>query len=94
MLIPLGLTTRASAADAGIHKKILGSGMSNSGTTTLTESSKEMTNIFQVIKSPKFLAQTIENAAKKDLLICCYNYAIIIIIIIIIIIMYIDASLL
>ena len=26
MLIPLKLTTAASAADAGIHKKILGSG--------------------------------------------------------------------
>ena len=26
VLIPLGLTTRASAADAGIRKKILGSG--------------------------------------------------------------------
>ena len=66
MLIPLGLTTRASAADAGIHEKILGSGMSNSGTTTLTVSSKEMTNIFKVIKSPKFLAQTIENETIKE----------------------------
>ena len=26
VLIPLGLTTAASAADAGMHKKILGSG--------------------------------------------------------------------
>ena len=26
VLIPLGLTAAASAADAGIHKKILGSG--------------------------------------------------------------------
>ena len=26
VLIPLGLTTAVSAADAGIHKKILGSG--------------------------------------------------------------------
>ena len=26
VLIPLGLTATASAADAGIHKKILGSG--------------------------------------------------------------------
>ena len=30
VLIPLGLTAAASAADAGIHKKILGSG--NNGT--------------------------------------------------------------
>ena len=33
VLIPLGLTAAASAADAGIHKKILGSGHNN--TTTL-----------------------------------------------------------
>ena len=32
-LIPLGLTVAASAADAGIHKKVLGSG--NNNTTTL-----------------------------------------------------------
>ena len=29
VLIPLGLTAAASAADAGIHKKILGSGHNN-----------------------------------------------------------------
>ena len=29
VLIPLGLTTAASAADAGLHKKILGSGNIN-----------------------------------------------------------------
>ena len=29
VLIPLGLTAAASAADAGIHKKILGSGNTN-----------------------------------------------------------------
>ena len=29
VLIPLGLTAAASAADAGIHKKILGSGYNN-----------------------------------------------------------------
>ena len=37
VLIPLGLTAAASAADAGIHKKILGS-----GTTTLIISNEEM----------------------------------------------------
>ena len=36
VLIPLGLTTVASAADAGIHKKILGS-----GNTTLIISNKD-----------------------------------------------------
>ena len=34
VLIPLGLTAAASAAEAGIHKKILGSGRND--TTTLT----------------------------------------------------------
>ena len=37
VLIPLGVTVAASAADAGIHKKILGS-----GTTTLIISNDEM----------------------------------------------------
>ena len=32
ILIPLGTTTAASAADAGIHKKILGSGHNNNTT--------------------------------------------------------------
>ena len=40
VLIPLGLTAAASAADAGIHKKILGSGHNN--TTTLIISNNEM----------------------------------------------------
>ena len=34
VLIPLGLTAAASAADAGIHKKILGSGHNRPNTTT------------------------------------------------------------
>ena len=40
VLIPLGLTAAASTADAGIHKKILGSGHNN--TTTLIISNNEM----------------------------------------------------
>ena len=35
VLIPLGLTAIASAADAGIHKKILGSGHNHPSPTTL-----------------------------------------------------------
>ena len=34
VLIPLGLTAAASAADAGIHKKVLGSGRSSALKTT------------------------------------------------------------
>ena len=46
VLIPLGLTAAASAADAGIHKKILGS-----GTTTLIISNDEMKGIISIVKS-------------------------------------------
>ena len=45
-LIPLGL---AAAADAGIHKKILGSGHNNN--TTLIISNDEMDDILKIIKS-------------------------------------------
>ena len=47
VLIPLGLTAAASAADAGIHKKILGSGRSN---TTLIISNDEMDDILKIVK--------------------------------------------
>ena len=46
VLIPLGITAAASAADAGIHKNILGS-----GTTTLIISNDEIKDIIRVIKS-------------------------------------------
>ena len=49
VLIPLGLTAAASAADAGIHKKILGSGHNNM--TTLIISNNEMEDIIKIIKS-------------------------------------------
>ena len=48
-LIPLGLTAAASAADAVIHKKILGSGKHSShNTTTLTISNDEMESIIKI----------------------------------------------
>ena len=47
VLIPLGLTAAASAADAGIHKKILGSG----NTTTLIISNKDMEDLIKIVKS-------------------------------------------
>ena len=47
VLIPLGLTAAAAtAADAGIHKKILGS-----GTKTLIISNEEMEDIMKIVKS-------------------------------------------
>ena len=48
VLIPLGLTAAASAADAGIHKKILGSGHNN---TTLIISNDEVDDILKIVKS-------------------------------------------
>ena len=47
VLIPLGLTAAGSAADAGIHKKVLGSGHN----TTLIISNDEMKDILKIIKS-------------------------------------------
>ena len=47
VVIPLGLTTVASAADAGIHKKILGSG----NNTTLIISNKDMDGLIKIVKS-------------------------------------------
>ena len=69
VLIPLGLTAAASAADAGIHKKILGSGNS----TTLIISNDEMDDIFKIVKSLensglllKGVSETIQHAAKEQ----------------------------
>ena len=46
VLIPLGFTAAALAADAGIHKKIL-----ESGNTTLIISNNEMKDIIKIVKS-------------------------------------------
>ena len=46
VLILLGLTAVASAADAGIHKNIVGS-----GTATLIISNDEMEDIMKIVKS-------------------------------------------
>ena len=56
VLIPLGLTAAASAADARIHKKILGSGHHPSDSTLhnnaiLTISNEEMEDITKIVKS-------------------------------------------
>ena len=45
--IPLGLTAAASAANAAIHKKILGSGNS----TTLIITNKDMEDLIKIVKS-------------------------------------------
>ena len=71
VLIPLGLTAAASAADAGIHKKILGSGHPSS--TTLIISNDEMKDIIKIVKSledssllPEGVSETIQNEANKQ----------------------------
>ena len=51
VLVPLGLTAAASAADAGIHKKIVGSGHNHPSFTTLTISNNEMKDIIKIVKS-------------------------------------------
>ena len=70
VLIPLGLTAAASAADAGIHKKVLGSGHNN---TTLIISNDEMNDILKIVKSLedsevllKDVSETIQNEAKEQ----------------------------
>ena len=45
VLIPLVLTAATSAADAGTHKKILGSGHNHPSSTTLIISNNEMEDI-------------------------------------------------
>ena len=70
VLKPLGLTAAASAADAGIHKKILGSGHNNN--ITLIISNDEMDEILKIIKSLedsgvllKGVSETIQHEAKE-----------------------------
>ena len=82
VLVSLGLTGVASAADAEIRKKLLGSGASGSGTTTLITSNEEMREIMKKVKSPedsdlliKCITQAIENEQKNkemDFLVCYY----------------------
>ena len=67
VLISLGLKAAASAADAGIHKKILGSDHNR----TLIISNKEIDDILEIVKSLedsglllKGISKTITNEAK------------------------------
>ena len=68
ILIPLGLTAAASPRDAGIYKKILGS-----GTATLIISNDEMKYIIKIVKSLedsglllKGVTETIQNEVKEQ----------------------------
>ena len=64
VLILLGLTAAASAADAAIQKKIFGSGMT---------SNKQMNDVMKIVKSPeefglmiKGIIETIKNEANEQ----------------------------
>ena len=50
LLVPIGLTAAASAVDAGIHKKKLGSGAPGSRTVTWIISNKKMSDIRKIAK--------------------------------------------
>ena len=70
VLIPFGLTEAASAADAGIHKNVLGLGNNN---TILIISNDEMKDIIKIVKSLedsgllfKGVSETIQNEAKEQ----------------------------
>ena len=69
VLIPLGLTAAASAADAGIHKKILGSG----NNTALIVSNKDMDDLIKIVKSLedsglllKGITESVQNEIKEQ----------------------------
>ena len=69
VLIPLGLTAAASAADVGIHKKILGSG----NNTTLIISNKNMGDLIKIVKSLedsglllKGVTESVQNEIKEQ----------------------------
>ena len=68
VLIPLGLTAAVSAADAGIRKKILGS-----GNTTLIISNEEINDIIKIVQTLedsnillKGVTETVTNETKEQ----------------------------
>ena len=76
VLIPLGLTAAASAADVGIHKKMLGSGnpsSSHNNNTVLIISNNEMEGIIKTVKSLedsglllKDVPETVQNEVEEQ----------------------------
>ena len=77
VLIPLRLTAAASAADAGIHKKISGSDRpsfsASHNNTILIISHDEMKKIIEIVESledfsllPEGVGETIQNEAKEQ----------------------------
>ena len=78
VLIPVGLTAAAAAADARIHKKILGSGHNNNNNnndannnnnnnnnnTTLIISNNEIEDIIKIVKPPEDSGLLLEEVTK------------------------------
>ena len=69
VIVPVGLTVAASAEDAGIHKKVLGSGHN----TILIISNDEMEDILKTVRSLedsglllKGVRETVQNEAKEQ----------------------------
>ena len=69
VLIPLGLTAAASVADAGIHKKILGSGKN----TTLIISNNDIEDLIKIVESLEDsgllingVTETVQNEIKEQ----------------------------
>ena len=69
VLIPVGLTAAASAADAGLHKKILGS----SSHTALIISNKDIEDLIKIAKSLedsglllKAVTESVQNEIKEQ----------------------------
>ena len=61
VLIPLRLTAAASGADAGMHKKVLGSGHNQ----TLIISTDEMEDILKIVKSLEDSRLLLEGSVKQ-----------------------------
>ena len=73
VLIPLGITAAASAADAGINKKNLKIWTQSSSSTTLIISNDEIEDISKIVKSLKDsglllegVTETVQNEVKKQ----------------------------
>ena len=73
VLISLGLTTAGSAADAGVHKKILGSGHNNNNTTLIISIEYELEDIIRIVTSLedsslllKGVTETVQNEIKEE----------------------------
>ena len=68
VLVPLGLTAAASAADAGIHKKILGSGHNNNATTLIISNNKmkDIIKIVQALEDLGLLLKGVTETVQKE----------------------------